>query len=177
MEGVYLLCQTTHDTEKYFASATFTPLLKKLLCCVEEYLSCHCSLVINYLYFLDDIMILILCMVQIQVRNKNIITQITNDYLELYQTMQIEFDLSENNKNLICILFCLTLFHCIWLYLWCMRQLNYEINTHWFDMEFEMNNKIQMHDINCLPLHSAVWEMSVKRLEGRDKTETIVNMP
>ena len=42
-------------------------------------------------------------------------------------------------------------------------------------MEFEMNNKIQMHDINCLPLHSAVWEMSVKRLEGRDKTETIVN--
>ena len=51
MEGVYLLCQTTHDTEKYFASATFTPLLKKLLCCVEEYLSCHCSLVINYLYF------------------------------------------------------------------------------------------------------------------------------
>ena len=105
------------------------------------------------------------------------LTQITNDYLELYQTMQIEFDLSENNKNLICILFCLTLFHCIWLYLWCMRQLNYEINTHWFDMEFEMNNKIQMHDINCLPLHSAVWEMSVKRLEGRDKTETIVNIP
>ena len=40
-----------------------------------------------------------------------------------------------------------------------------------------MNNKIQMHDINCLPLHSAVWEMSVKRLEGRDKTETIVNIP
>ena len=161
MEGVYLLCQTTHDTEKYFASATFTPILKKLLCCVEEYLSCHCSLVINYLYFGRWITL----------------TQITNDYLELYQTMQIEFDLSENNKNLICILFCLTLFHCIWLYLWCMRQLNYEINTHWFDMEFEMNNKIQMHDINCLPLHSAVWEMSVKRLEGRDKTETIVNMP
>ena len=160
MEGVYLLCQTTHDTEKYFASATFTPILKKLLCCVEEYLSCHCSLVINYLYF-----------------GRWTLTQITNDYLELYQTMQIEFDLSENNKNLICILFCLTLFHCIWLYLWCMRQLNYEINTHWFDMEFEMNNKIQMHDINCLPLHSAVWEMSVKRLEGRDKTETIVNMP
>ena len=68
MEGVYLLCQTTHDTEKYFASATFTPLLKKLLCCVEEYLSCHCSLVINYLYFLDDIMILILCITKIQIR-------------------------------------------------------------------------------------------------------------
>ena len=51
MEGVYLLCQTTHDTEKYFAPANFTPLFKKLLCCVEEYLSCHCSLVINYLYF------------------------------------------------------------------------------------------------------------------------------
>ena len=121
-------------------------------------------------------MILILCMAKASNKNncisyKNMITltQITNDYLELYQTMQIEFDLSENNKNLICILFCLTLFHCIWLYLWCMRQLNYEINTHWFDMEFEMNNKIQMHDINCLPLHSAVWEMSVKRLEGRDK--------
>ena len=121
-------------------------------------------------------MILILCMAK-DTSTLVTLTQITNDYLELYQTMQIEFDLSENNKNLICILFCLTLFHCIWLYLWCMRQLNYEINTHWFDMEFEMNNKIQMHDINCLPLHSAVWEMSVKRLEGRDKTETIVNIP
>ena len=135
---------------------------------------------------MDDVMILILWLAKASNKNscisyyyKNIITltQITNDYLELYKTMQIEFDLSENNKNLICILFCLTLFHCIWLYLWCMRQLNYEINTHWFDMEFEMNNKIQMHDINCLPLHSAVWEMSVKRLEGRDKTETIVNIP
>ena len=40
-----------------------------------------------------------------------------------------------------------------------------------------MNNKIQMHDINCLPLHFAVWEMSVKSLEGRDKTETIVKIP
>ena len=40
-----------------------------------------------------------------------------------------------------------------------------------------MNNKIQMHDINCLPLHFAVWEMSVKSLEGRDNTETIVKIP
>lgn len=141
---------------------------------------------------MDDVMILVLCMakgsnrkianrIEYNKPNPNhkwlFLTQITNDYLELYQTMQIEFDLSKNNKNLICILFCLTLFHCIWLYLWCTRQLNYEINTHWFDMEFEMNNKIQMHDINCLPLQSAVWEMSVKRLEGRDKTENIVNMP